>query len=211
MRLLSLESLPHICTEPLKFVHTELSRTGRVACVAAGPVTSTPAPRPSPSPGDPYHELHAALQRIVGVRLAVQRATPQVAAVCVLDGWVPPMPAPHPLIHRLVLAMETAALVDTGITSHAMLYLRGCPHDSFERLLDANADADGCPVALGDLLGMHKRLDAVARGTAPLGPFPLLARHVVHAPPYCDDNPVASLAVGRRALAAVLATVDHPN
>lgn len=209
MRLLSLESLPQVCTEPLKFIHTELARTGRVACVAAGPVTSTPAPRPSPSPGDPYHELHAALQRIVGVRLAVHRASSQVEAVCVLDGWVPAMPAPHPAIRHLVLAMETAALADAGIDAHAMLYIRGCPHDSFERLLDANADSDGCPTPLGDLLGMHDRLDAVARGTAPLGPFPLVARHIVHAPSYCDDNPVASLAVGRRGLAAILSAVTH--
>lgn len=208
MRLLSFESLPQICTEPLKFLHTELTRTGRVACVAAGPVTSTPAPRPSPSPGDPYHELHAALQRIIGVRLAVQRASSQVVAVCVLDGWVPPMPAPHPALRRLVLEMETAALADTAITAHAMLYFRGCPHDSFERFLEANADADGWPMALGDLMGMHDRLDAVARGLAPLGPFPVVARHVLHTPPHCDDNPVDSRAIGRQALADILRAVD---
>lgn len=205
--LISFESLPQICTEPLKYMHTVLARTKRVACVAVGPVTSTPAPRPSPTPGDPYHELYAALQRIVGVRLAVQRAQPEATAVCLLDGWVPAMPVPHPVIRRLVLDMENAALADTGITSHAMLYLRGCPHDSFERILEANADADGCPVALGDLLGMHERLDDVARGCAPLGPFPVVARHVVHTPPYCDDNPVAAGAVGRRALAAILTAV----
>lgn len=202
--LLSLESLPHICSEALKCIHTELARAGHVACVAAGPVTSTPAPRPVPAPGDPYHELHAVLSRIVGVRLATQRA-PKATVVCVLDGWVPTLPPPHPVLQRLALDIQRATLQDAAITSHAILYMRGCPHESFERLLDANMDADGPggPTALGDVLGVRDRLDAVARAEALAGPFRVSTRRVIHAPPFCDDNPVAAARVGRHALGVI--------
>ena len=98
MLLLSLECLPRLCTESLKLVHDGLSRAAHVAFVAAGPVASSPAPpRPLPAAGDPYHELHAVLQRIPA--FTTGSVPPQVVftALKVTTGLVPFRSSPRPV------------------------------------------------------------------------------------------------------------------
>jgi hypothetical protein len=199
--LVSFESLPYSCSEVLKCLHTALARTSKTAFITAGPVESTPAPRPFPAPGDPYHELHAVLQRIIGVRLAVHRH-PNCDVVCVLDGWVPSMAFPHRVLHDLCLAIQSATLNPIGITGHEMVYFRGCHHESFERVLCCSGDNDsgGPSMTLAHVIATRARLDAVARGEVTAGPFRLLSCHVVGLPPFCEDNLIASSNVARRAL-----------
>lgn len=202
--LLSFESLPHSCSEVLKCLHTSLARGGKTAFVTAGPVESTPAPRPFPAPGDPYHELFAVLQRIIGVRLALSR-TPHTDVICVLDGWIPSMAFPHPTLHALCLAIQAATLSSTGIVGHTMVYFRGCPHESFERVLSCSGENEGSgyPMTLEDVLATRTRLDAVARGEVIAGPFQLHQCHVLGLPSFCEDNAVASSLVARRALSTL--------
>ena len=199
--LLSFESLPYSCSEVLKCLHTALARSGKTAFITAGPVESTPAPRPFPAPGDPYHELHAVLQRIVGLRLALQR-TPQCDVVCVLDGWIPSMAFPHPRVHELCLAIQVATLSHLGITGHDMMYFRGCPHESFERILcrSGENEASGPPMTLADVLATRARVDAVVRGEVLASPFHLVQCHVITLPSFCEDNLIASSVVARRTL-----------
>ena len=212
MLLLSLECLPRLCTESLKLVHDGLSRAAHVAFVAAGPVASSPAPpRPLPAAGDPYHELHAVLQRIRGVTTSVHRHSGSAppTAVCVLDGWVPPGPAPHPVLMRLCLATTLALLPE--ITSHRVVYFRGCPHESFERVLDAGADEENptdLAMSLGDIFGAHERLDAIVSGVAPPSPFRVTGLHVIPVPPYADDNPQDVSGVASMALRAIRGAIN---
>lgn len=202
MRLLSLESLPKVCDEVLKYIQEHLAG---IAFVTAGPAMLSPVPRPAPSPGDPYIELSALLQRVSCLRLATQRH-PHARALCILDGWVPTGALPHPVLAKLEVDMAYAALHDCGIDGHEFLYLRGCAHESFERLLehvDRDATFRESPEilpSLGDLLGCKMRLDALARGDASCTPFEVLATHVLHLPPACDDTLLAVNNLGQRAV-----------
>ena len=206
--LLSLESLPFVCDTTLKCLRNRLVHAN-VSFVSAGPVGSSPAPRPVPAPGDPYHELHALLQRILGITMALQRY-PATHVVCILDGWTPPLPSPHPALARLSLAIATAALAHTGITDHTMIYFRGDVHESYERSLDAAASGTdnfemdmqvtGWTTTLGETMQVQHRLDALVGGGVNVAPFPLRACHLIHAPLFSQENPVASLHTAQKAL-----------
>lgn len=201
MLLFSLESLPCICKEPLKYIYEHLTQIPSIAFVTGGTAALSPAPRPAPAPGDPYHELWALLQRLASVRLVTMR-NPQASLCCLLDGWIPAASSPHPLLRQLQVDLTAAALVACGITSHQMIYLRGCPHESFERLLEAE-HSESIPT-LADLMGGQERLDAVIlRNEGPCTPFPLLKKYVVQLPTACDDNPLAAETVGRRAVGII--------
>jgi hypothetical protein len=205
MRLLSLESLPHTCDGALKLIHSKLVSTSPWIAFAMG--AHHASPRPAPAYGDPYVELAAVLQRITSVRLAVQRAPSDTTTICLLDGWVPPAAMPHPVIARLSVDIAAATLASCGIDSHECVYLRGCPHESFERILDAPdremtfRDSPEPLPTLGDVIGCRDRLDAaLISRTDPCTPFPLSSVCVVNVPAACDENPLAVLGVAHRAL-----------
>jgi hypothetical protein len=112
------------------------------------------------------------------------------------------MAFPHPLLHELCLAIQSATLNPNGILGHEMVYFRGCPHESFERVLCCSGESDGGGplMTLADVLATRSRLDAVSRGEVTAGPFHLTRCHVIALPSFCEDNVVASSLVARRAL-----------
>jgi hypothetical protein len=113
---------------------------------------------------------------------------------------------PHPAVHALCLAIQTVTLQTSGIGGHEMVYFRGCPHESFERVLHCSGEADaggGPPMTFADVIATRARFDTVARGEMIPGPFHLLQCHVVSLPPFCEDNAIASSVVARRTLATL--------
>lgn len=203
MLLLSFECLPYICSETLKLLHEKLDAaySPAIAFVAAGPCSHTPTPRPLPSPKDPYHELHALLQRLRGVHMAIQRAKyahgrpPPIT--CVLDGWIPTAAVPHPAVATMCLDMTRALLPD--VLAHALVYFRGTPHESFERVLDVAAQEDdviateAAAITLADILGTQERLDGIMHRSILPSPFPVTGVHTIDIPLYCNDNPVETV------------------
>lgn len=181
--LISLESLPHSCDDVIEYV--QANHASSVVMVTAGPVTSSLSPRPLPAPYDPYHELCAVLQRIMCLRLATQRH-PSAKAVCLLDGWTPALPSPHPLVHDVACQIARAAL--PFIHSHTLLELKGDLHESYARILDASDDAEGGGAPqwvphLGHVFGMWARYEDGL-------PFPRVQRHMITLPSYCNETPV---------------------
>lgn len=202
MRLLSLESMPRTCDDVLKFIQ-EHTRSLPIAFVTAGPAGDV-RPRPSPAPGDPYTELSSLLQRIVALRLAVHR-NPEARALCLLDGWIPAAPVPHPVLEKLAIDIARAAMAGYGIDGHDILYFRGCPHESFERSLEhvdqqhsfRETCVDGRVATLGDLMGARERADLFG---AEHSPFVVRLWDRIELPTHCDENPLAVEQIGRRAL-----------
>lgn len=207
MRLLSFESLPHTCENVLKLIQERLVSRSTSYGLTFAPVGRYALPRPVPGGGDPYVELSALLQRLTSIRLAIQRAPSGTATVCVLDGWVPLSAFPHPVIARLSLDISATALGSCGIDAHEFVYLRGCPHESFERLVDQYdremtfRDAPESLPTFGDVIGCRDRLDMALIGrTTTCTPFPVQSVRLIEVLSACDENPLATVLTARRAL-----------
>ena len=198
LRLVSIEFLPHTCETIVCAIQEKLHKHGKVfvcsglagesgvyGAATSGSAADTISPRPAPAASDSYYELRAALHRIRALLSATARHE-DLRELYVLDGWIPPMPAPHPLLAALVRDVTCKALQSTAIERHDVVILRGSPHLSFERILEHAADADTCTalVTLAGMFGAHRRL-----ANPDISPFPRGAVAVLDVDEHADDNP----------------------
>ena len=212
-RLVSIESLPYTCDVIVEAVADILRRQTSMTCVAVVHIrrsmSVTTGPRPAPAPTDVYHELSAILHRLRSVRDAAARYP--LADVCVVDGWIPAAPSPHPLVARLTSQLAARALQDANFEVHDALLLDGSPHVSFEGGLEYGADAEFAPGlrTFASVVETRARFH-VAFQQQRLSPVRCGRLLKIDVDPNADQNPVDVYRIARATVSALFPLVLPP-